>query len=328
MAILNADHTDPLSLPFEATLATLASLLPEKLLRPQVGIVCGSGLSTLAAALRDAIEIPYASLPGFGKSTVPGHKSSLAFGLIGPGEGTPVVAMLGRLHPYEGHKLATVVYPIRVMARLGVKNLIITNAAGALNPNIAVGTSILMALFLVVVFQDHLALPNVTGMNPLLGPPIGPNYPRFLPLSSAYSASLRRLAFLSAHKLKLGLDALAEGVYAWVSGPTYETPAEGRMLRNAGADVVGMSTVPEVLAGKEEGLEVLVLSLVTNMVVIPNKYRSIKEEVEAELAGKPVVKQEEETVSHEEVLMIGKQKAEVMKSLVEKIVELIASESG
>ncbi|KAI9069360.1 hypothetical protein FKP32DRAFT_1608444 [Trametes sanguinea] len=320
MAVLDADHTDPLSLPFEATLAKLASLLPEKLRRPQVGIVCGSGLNTLAAAIRDKVEVTYAELPGFGSSTVPGHKSSLAFGLIGPGEGVPVVAMLGRLHPYEGHKLATVVYPIRVMARLGIKNLIITNAAGALNPDIAVGT--------IVVVQDHLALPNMTGMNPLLGPPIGPNYPRFLPLSSAYSASLRRLAFLAAHKLKLGLDALAEGVYAWVSGPTYETPAEGRMLRNAGADVVGMSTVPEVLAGKEEGLEVLVLSLVTNMVVIPNKYRSIKEEVEAELAGKPIVRQEEEVVSHEEVLLIGKQKAEVMKGLVEKIVELIASESG
>ncbi|KAI0356848.1 hypothetical protein OH77DRAFT_1477044 [Trametes cingulata] len=320
MAVLDADHTDPLSLPFDATLATLASLLPEKLRRPQVGIVCGSGLSTLAAAIRDVVEVPYASLPGFGRSTVPGHKSLLAFGLIGPGEGVPVVAMLGRLHPYEGHKLATVVYPIRVMARMGVKHLIITNAAGALNRDIAVGT--------IVVIQDHLALPNLTGMNPLLGPPVGPEYPRFLPLSSAYSASLRRLAFLAAHKLKLGLDALAEGVYAWVSGPTYETPAEGRMLRNAGADVVGMSTVPEVLAGKEEGLEVLVLSLVTNMVVIPTKYRSIKEEVEAELAGKPVVRQEEEVVSHEEVLLIGKQKAEVMKNLVEKIVELIASESG
>lgn len=137
---------------------------------------------------------------------------------------------------------------------------------------------------IVVVIQDHLALPNLTGMNPLLGPPVNPNYPRFLPLSSAYSASLRRLAFLAAHKLQLGLDALAEGVYAWVSGPTYETPAEGRMLRNAGADVVGMSTVPELVAGKEEGLEVAVLSLVTNKVVIPHKYRSIKEEVEAEVS--------------------------------------------
>ena len=136
----------------------------------------------------------------------------------------------------------------------------------------------------VVVVQDHIAFPNLTGMNPLLGPPVGPNYPRFLPLSTAYSATLRRLAFLAAHKLGLGLNALAEGVYAWVSGPTYETPAEGRMLRNAGADVVGMSTIPEVVAGKEEGLEVLVLSLVTNMVVIPDKYRSIREEVEAEVS--------------------------------------------
>ncbi|KAI0816918.1 hypothetical protein BC628DRAFT_1334015 [Trametes gibbosa] len=308
------------SLPFEETLAKLASVLPANLRRPQVGIVCGSGLSTLAAGIRDVVQVPYASLPGFGKSTVPGHQSTLAFGFVGPGEGVPVVAMLGRLHPYEGHGLATVVYPVRVMARLGVKRLIITNAAGALNPDIAVGT--------IVVIQDHLALPNLTGMNPLLGPPVGPGYPRFLPLSSAYSASLRRLAFLAAHTLKLGSDALAEGVYAWVSGPTYESPAEGRMLRNAGADVVGMSTVPEVVAGKEEGLEVLVLSLVTNMVVIPGKYRSIKVEVEAELAGKAIVRQEEEVVSHEEVLLIGKQKAEVMKNLVEKIVEMIASESG
>ncbi|RPD60623.1 inosine guanosine and [Lentinus tigrinus ALCF2SS1-7] len=317
MPLQDADHAESnATLPFEETLAKIRSLVPEKLQKPQVGIVCGSGLHTLAAAIRDIVEVPYASLPGFGKSTVPGHKSALAFGLIGPGEGVPVVVMLGRLHPYEGHKLSTVVYPIRVMARLGIKNLIITNAAGALNRDIAVGT--------IVVIQDHIALPNMTGMNPLLGPPVGPEYPRFLPLSSAYSVGLRRLAFIAAHKLQLGVNALAEGVYAWVSGPTYETPAEGRMLRNAGADVVGMSTIPEVLAGKEEGLEVLVLSLVTNMVVIPNKYRSIRDEVEAELAGKPVARQEEVVVSHEEVLLIGKQKAEVMKSLVEKIVELIA----
>ena len=105
----------------------------------------------------------------------------------------------------------------------------------------------------------------------------------FLPLSDAYSRPLRRLAFLAAHSLSLGLDALAEGTYAWVSGPTYETPAEGRFLRNAGADVVGMSTVPEVVAAREEGMQVLVLSLVTNLVVIPETYRSIKEEVAAEV---------------------------------------------
>ena len=143
--------------------------------------------------------------------------------------------------------------------------------------------------FIVVVIQDHIAFPNLTGMNPLLGPQIDSKYPRFLPLSSAYSVSLQRLAFLAAHKLQLGVNALTEGVYAWVSGPTYETPAEGRMLRNSGADVVGMSTIPEVVAGKEEGLEVIVLSLVTNKVVIPDRYRSIKEEVEAEVSSRVVL---------------------------------------
>lgn len=120
-------------------------------------------------------------------------------------------------------------------------------------------------------------------MNPLLGPLISPEYARFVPVSDAYSSSLRRLAFLAAHELGLQTDEIAEGVYAWVSGPTYESPAEGRFLRNAGADVVGMSTVPEVVAARHEGINVMVLSLVTNAVVIPEKYRSIKEEVAAEV---------------------------------------------
>jgi purine-nucleoside phosphorylase len=137
---------------------------------------------------------------------------------------------------------------------------------------------------LVIVVNDHLALPNLTGpLNPLLGPLASPSYARFLPLSSAYSVELQRQAFLAAHDLSLPSDALGEGTYAWVSGPTYETAAEGRFLRAAGADVVGMSTVPEVVAAKDEGLNVLVLSLATNPVVIPDKQRSIKEEVEAEV---------------------------------------------
>lgn len=137
-----------------------------------------------------------------------------------------------------------------------------------------------------MVIQDHLAIPNLTGhLNPLFGPQLSPDYPRFLPLSDAYSVKLRRLAFLAANNLGLENDALAEGVYAWVSGPTYETPAEGRFLRAAGADVVGMSTVPEVVAAREEGMEVMVLSLVTNAVVIPETYRSIKAEVQAEVCS-------------------------------------------
>lgn len=298
---------------FSASVDAIKASLPVGLQSPRVGIVCGSGLSGLVETFRDVVLIPYEEIPGFSKSTVPGHKSALAFGLLGSGEGVPVVAMLGRFHPYEGHSLSSVVYPIRVMAKLGVKDIIITNAAGSLNPAIPVGT--------IVVIQDHLALPNLAGMNPLLGPQTSLDLPRFLPLSDAYSPALRRLVFLAAHRLQLDDAALAEGTYAWVSGPTYETPAEGRFLRRVGADVVGMSTVPEVLAAREEGLSVMVLSLVTNFVVIPTTYRSIKEEVQAELAGKKIDLPVAQVVSHEEVLAIGKEKASILMKLVEGVVD-------
>lgn len=297
---------------FASNIDALSKLLPPRLLAPRVGIVCGSGLSTLASSLRESVEVPYSALAGFATSTVPGHKSILAFGLVGEGEGVPVVAMLGRLHPYEGHALSAVGYPIRLMAQLGVKDLIITNAAGSLNASLAVGT--------IVVIHDHIALPLMTGLNPLIGPPTSPSHLRFLPLSSAYSRPLRLAAFRAAHALQLERSVLAEGTYAWVSGPTYETPAEGRFLRAAGADVVGMSTVPEVVAARDEGLNVLVLSLVTNKVVIPDEYRSVREEVDAELAGTSIERPQTPTVSHEEVLEIGKLKADVMKNLVAQII--------
>ncbi|KAI0797365.1 nucleoside phosphorylase domain-containing protein [Irpex lacteus] len=251
---------------FTATLDVLASILPAHLLKPRVG-------STLASSLRDKVEVPYSSLKGSGRALWR-TQSSLAFGLIGR----------AKFHPYEGHALATVVYPIRVLARLGVKNLIITNAAGGLNPNLEVGST-----------------------QPSLRAPFSPDYPRFLPLSDAYSVNLRRLAFLAAHSLSFPDSALQEG----------------RFLRNAGADVVGMSTIPEVVAAREEGLEVTVLSLVTNKVVIPDKLRSIKEEVKAELAGKPLPIPPTQVVSHEEVLTIGRQKAEDMKKLVARMIELL-----
>ena len=138
--------------------------------------------------------------------------------------------------------------------------------------------------YAVVVIRDHFAIPNLSGaLHPLLGPVTSSNHLRFLPLSDAYSTQLRYQAFLAARHLNLDKDALAEGTYAWVSGPTYETPAEGRFLRMAGADVVGMSTVPEVVVAREEGMQVMVLSLVTNMVVIPDEYWSIKAQVEADV---------------------------------------------
>ncbi|KAG9313773.1 nucleoside phosphorylase domain-containing protein [Chiua virens] len=305
-------------LPFGEAIKKIQGVLEERHLpNPLLGIVCGSGLSTLVNRLSDAVQIPYAQLPGFGQSTVTGQQSALAFGLMGRHK-YPVVAMLGRFHPYEGHKPAVVTYGIRTMKRLGVKHVILTNAAGSLVPEIPVGT--------VVVIQDHFALPNLTGMNPTFGPLASPEYPRFYPLGDAYSVRLRKLAFLAAHQLQLSRDALAEGTYAWVSGPAYETPAEGRFLRNAGVHVVGMSTIPEVVAAREEGLEVMVLSLVTNMVVIPDKYRSIRDEVEAELAGRYLNLPAPEVASHEEVLATSVQKTEVMGSLVAKIVELVQAQ--
>ncbi|KAJ8082264.1 Purine nucleoside phosphorylase [Marasmius tenuissimus] len=306
--------TESSAYPFAQTIESLKRAIPQALQSPLVGIICGSGLSGLGSTLKDIVLVPYDTIPGFAQSTVPGHKSSLAFGFMGDSS-VPVVAMLGRFHPYEGHELSSVTYPVRVMARLGVKYMIITNAAGALNPRLAVGT--------VVVVQDHLALPNLTGLNPLLGPQVSLDHPRFLPVSDAYSVTLRRLAFIASHQLSIDQSALAEGVYAWVSGPTYESPAEGRFLRAAGADVVGMSTVPEVVVAREEGMEVMVLSLVTNAVVIPETYRSIKDEVIAELAGQKVEAPPAEVVSHDEVLTLGREKGDMMKSLVERVVQLL-----
>ncbi|KAI6041505.1 nucleoside phosphorylase domain-containing protein [Pisolithus marmoratus] len=302
---------------YEATIATITRLVPDPgLHKPRLGIVCGSGLSTLVSSLKNVVQIPYSKLEGFAESTVVGQKSALVFGYIGKDD-YPVVAMLGRFHPYEGYKPGTVTYGIRVMKRLGVKDVLITNAAGSLRPEIPVGT--------IVVIQDHFALPNMTGMNPSFGPLTSLEYPRFLPLSDAYSTRLRRFAFLAAHDLQFPDDALAEGVYAWVTGPAYETPAEGRFLRSAGAHVVGMSTVPEVVAAREEKLEVMVLSLVTNAVVIPDTYRSIKAEVQAELAGLPIDRPEIGRASHEEVIAVGVLKAEVMRRLVERVVELVSA---
>jgi len=295
-------------------IARLTRLLPADLCSPQVGIVCGSGLGTLADSIKQRVIVPYSVLEGFGESTVPGHRSELAFGKIGD---VPVVAMLGRFHAYEGHSLATVVYPIRLMADLGVQDLIITNAAGSLRTHVPVGT--------IVVVDDHIALPLMTGLNPLRGALSRPTSRRFVPLSDAYSRSLRIAAFRAAHALGLPREALAEGTYAWVSGPTYETRAEATMLAEAGAWVVGMSTVPEVVAARDEGMRVLVLSLVTNMVALGRRTLgglSLRDELEEEMAGRHVMVERPSTppVSHEEVLTVGQAKAEVMRQLVERII--------
>lgn len=214
---------------------------------PEVAIVLGSGLGGLADALEDARFIPYAEIPGFPRSTVEGHQGRLALGRL---EGREVVCMQGRVHMYEGYAGEDVAFPIRVMLGLGVDTLVVTNAAGGVNPDFGAGSLMLIS--------DHL---NLTGTSPLLGPNPSELGPRFPDMSEAYDPALRAAARAAAEGLGLSLH---EGIYAGLLGPAYETPAEVRMLRTLGADAVGMSTVHEVIAARHMGKRVLGISCISN----------------------------------------------------------------
>ena len=247
-----------------------------------IAIILGSGLGELGERLADAIEIPYADIPGFTRSTAPGHRGML---LAGELAGRPVLCMQGRLHRYEGHGFAQVTFPVRVLRLLGVQTLLVTNAAGGINTGYAVGD--------IMVIADHI---NLMGGNPLAGlhePVFGE---RFFDMGTAYTPALRSLAHASAQRLGM---RLREGVYIAVTGPSYETPAEIRAFRALGADAVGMSTVPEVIAARHCGMDILGLSLITNLA-----------------AGVT-----DAVLSGEEVIAIGRAKAREMEALVTEIVQ-------
>jgi purine-nucleoside phosphorylase len=213
-----------------------------------LAIVLGSGLGALAEALDDSRSVSFAELPGFAKATVPGHKGRLVYGKLAQ---TPVLALQGRIHGYEGHDAATVAFPARAVGVLGARALIVTNAAGACNPSFAPGD--LMRI------TDHV---NFTGRNPLTGPNEERFGPRFPDLSHAYDARLAHALEEAARSVRQTLRA---GVYLQMSGPSYETPAEVRMARALGADAVGMSTVPEVIAAAQMGVPVAGISCITNL---------------------------------------------------------------
>jgi purine-nucleoside phosphorylase len=214
---------------------------------PRVGLVLGSGLGGLADLVTEPIAIPFAQLPGWPAASAPGHAGRL---LLGHLEGVPVACLQGRLHMYEGIAALRVIEPVLLMGRLGAKVLVLTNASGGVDPNFEAGTLMLLT--------DHL---NLTGRSPLLGPNDDLMGPRFLDLTAVYDAELRA-------DIRCAADAegieLAEGVYAGLLGPTYETPAEVRMLRTLGAHAVGMSTVVEAIAARWVGMRVVAISLVTN----------------------------------------------------------------
>ena len=216
--------------------------------RPQVGVVLGSGLGAFADELADAIAIPYSEIPGFPRSTAVGHAGKLVIGRL---DATPIAVMAGRVHLYEGYTAAQAAFGVRVLGSFGVRSLVLTNAAGGIGPHLFEGA--------LVVISDHI---NLQGANPLIGPNDDSLGPRFPDMTEAYSPRFRHLAREAAHELGINLP---EGVYAALPGPSYETPAEIRYLRTIGADLVGMSTVPEVIAANHMGIKVLGISCVTNL---------------------------------------------------------------
>ncbi|MDY6896275.1 MAG: purine-nucleoside phosphorylase [Thermotogota bacterium] len=246
-----------------------AKYIQEKTMKkPRIAIVLGSGLGKISQNLEEALSIPYSDIPNFPSSTAPGHKGEL---LIGSLKGKDTLLMNGRFHYYEGYTMKEVTFPIRVMQELGIENLILTNAAGTLNPDFEVGVP--------CIITDHI---NFFGDNPLIGPNFDDWGPRFPDMTEVYSKSLVQEAFKSAKKLNIKVYS---GVYLGLSGPTFETPAEMAMMRNFGADLVGMSTVPEAIVAKHAGMEILGITAITDKAV-PEQLKEVSAEEVLKIAEK------------------------------------------
>jgi purine-nucleoside phosphorylase len=252
---------------------------------PKVALILGSGLGGFASEVRNAVTIPYGDIPGWPRSTAIGHAGEL---VIGDVSGVPAAVLNGRVHLYEGYTPQDVVFGVRVMRQLGVRTLLVTNAAGSINPAFPQGSLVLLS--------DHI---NFTGENPCVGPNDDSLGPRFFDMSDAYSAELRARARAVAKNLAIDLP---EGVYLALKGPNFETPAEIRFFGKIGADLVGMSTVPEVIAATHMGMRCLAISCVTNLA-----------------AGIST-----EKLSHEEVLETGRNVRDTFVRLVQALIPEIA----
>ena len=271
---------------FDRATAAADFLLVRTALRPRIGIVLGSGLGAFASELQDATAISFADIPHFPQSTVPGHSGRLVLGTIA---NVPVAVMQGRVHAYEGYSSDEVTFPIRVLGRMGVAQVVLTNAAGGINPAFKQGQLVLLS--------DHI---NLTGRNPIAGANDDRFGPRFFDMSEAYSARLRTVAHDAARAMDFRLD---EGVYLSVLGPSFETPAEIRAFATMGADLVGMSTVQETIAARHLGIEVLGISCVTNMASGIQK----------------------EPLSHEEVMETGRAVEAQLAELLTRVVALMGT---
>ncbi|WP_078553158.1 purine-nucleoside phosphorylase [Bacillus alkalicellulosilyticus] len=252
--------------------------------QPYIGLILGSGLGELADEIEDSVKIPYEEIPNFPVSTVEGHAGQLVIGTL---QGKAVVAMQGRFHYYEGYSMKEVTFPVRVMKQMGVDILLVTNACGGMNKAFSPGDLMLI--------EDHL---NLTGANPLIGPNDSKLGPRFPDMSHAYTPELRAIVEHVAAKLDIPIQ---KGVYAGISGPTYMTAAELIMLRKLGGDVVGMSTVPEVIVARHGGMRVIGISCVTDM--------AIGEELEG--------------ITHEEVMEVANRTKPRFIKLVQEIIATV-----
>jgi purine-nucleoside phosphorylase len=228
---------------------------------PKVAIILGSGLGELADEVTSPVLVPYAQIPNFPVSTVPGHEGTLVCGTL---QGTQVAAMRGRVHFYEGYSLRDVTFPVRVMRELGAEVLIVTNAAGGLNEQFTTGD--------LMVLTDHLNIMGMAGQSPLVGPDEPELGVRFLDMLNAYDPDLRNEAHQAASRAGFSLQ---QGIYAMVGGPAFETMAEIRFLQRGGADAVGMSTIPEVIVARHAGMRVLGISAITDMAVGPGAVNEI-----------------------------------------------------
>jgi purine-nucleoside phosphorylase len=251
---------------------------------PRIAVVLGSGLGGFADDFEEPVAIPYDDIPGFMRSTAQGHAGRLVIGKI---DGIPVLAMQGRLHYYEGYSLDEVTFPVRTFGVLGIKTLVLTNASGGINVQLSEGA--------LMVISDHL---NLMGVNPLRGPNDERFGPRFPDMSAVYSPELQELVVEEAKAI--GIE-VRRGIYGALSGPSYETPAEIHLLRNLGADAVGMSTVPEAIVARHMGLEVLGISCITNMA--------------AGISDEPI--------SHEDVMATGDRVQETFTELLRSVIGAI-----
>ncbi len=330
---------DPSHVPYRLAASYILSQLElHSIQPPKIGIICGSGLSTLSNALDDddndsynsasnvdspsssggtggklrKLTIPYSSIPHFpSHCTVTGHAGELVVGYL---HSIPTICFRGRFHSYEGHSMNTVVLPVRVMRCLGVQLVLVTNAAGGLKDDYSVGD--------VAVVRDHIALPLLAGKNPLVGPNDDELGPRFPPTSNLYDATLQDIVVTVATALNFEKHLHLNATYAFVSGPQYESKSECAMLRMLGADAVGMSTVPEILAAHHAGMAVLCLSLITNKVVYFDEPMSDGEEE----IGDGARINGSNHANHDEVLHAVNTRGEQMVQLVAGVVQKIGED--